>query len=87
MEIISGWLQRTSPTSAAFRIEKSFPTLARGGQPCHGVVLPIGVDAEGGLVAAASWSSPTFPSEIDQLLLSGGGKSRRDSMSERLPPP
>jgi PAS domain S-box-containing protein len=34
-----------------------------------GIVIPVGVDAEGGLVAAAS-DRPDFPSEIDQLLLS-----------------
>jgi hypothetical protein len=36
---------------------------------CHGVVIPIGVGGEGGLVAAACARSD-FPSEIDQLLLS-----------------
>jgi PAS domain S-box-containing protein len=38
-------------------------------QPCRGVVIPIGVNAEGGLVAAAS-TRADFPSEIDQMLLS-----------------
>ena len=38
-------------------------------QPCRGVVIPIGVNAEGGLVAAAC-ARTDFPSEIDQLLLS-----------------
>jgi PAS domain S-box-containing protein len=36
---------------------------------CRGVVIPIGVDGEGGLVATACARSD-FPSEIDQLLLS-----------------
>src|SRR5580692_4440504 len=40
-----------------------------GAEPCRGVVIPIGVNAEGGLVAAAC-SRTDFPSEIDQLLLS-----------------
>jgi signal transduction histidine kinase/PAS domain-containing protein len=40
-----------------------------GGQACRGVVIPIGVNAEGGLVAAAC-TRTDFPSEIDQLLLS-----------------
>jgi signal transduction histidine kinase len=39
-----------------------------GGEPCRGVVVPIGVDAEGGLVAAAG-DRIDFPTEIDQLLL------------------
>ena len=37
--------------------------------PCRGVVIPIGVNAEGGLVAAAC-ERPDFPTEVDQLLLS-----------------
>src|SRR5258706_3189575 len=37
--------------------------------PCRGIVIPIGVNAEGGLVAAAC-ARPDFPSEIDQMLLS-----------------
>jgi PAS domain S-box-containing protein len=40
-----------------------------GGEPCRrGVVIPIGVDAEGGLVAAAS-EHTDFPTEVDELLL------------------
>src|SRR5947208_2837556 len=40
-----------------------------GADPCRGIVIPIGVNAEGGLVAAAC-ARADFPSEIDQLLLS-----------------
>ena len=40
-----------------------------GAEPCRGIVIPIGVDAEGGLVAAAS-NDADFPTEIDQILLS-----------------
>jgi C4-dicarboxylate-specific signal transduction histidine kinase len=40
-----------------------------GPEPCRGVVIPIGVNAEGGLVAAAC-GRPDFPTEADQLLLS-----------------
>src|SRR5262245_53569915 len=39
-----------------------------GTDPCRGVVVPVGVNAEAGLVAAAS-SRRDFPREIDQLLL------------------
>ena len=39
------------------------------GEPRRGLVIPVGVDAEAGLVAAAC-SRTDFPSEIDQLLLS-----------------
>jgi C4-dicarboxylate-specific signal transduction histidine kinase len=40
-----------------------------GAQRCRGIVLPVGINAEGGLVAAAC-DRTDFPSEIDQLLLS-----------------
>src|SRR6266576_1768836 len=40
-----------------------------GAEPCRGIVIPIGVNAEAGLVAAAC-TRTDFPSEIDQLLLS-----------------
>src|SRR5436309_2939313 len=43
--------------------------IGTGAQQCRGVVIPIGVAAEGGLVAAAC-NHAAFPSEIDQLLLS-----------------
>jgi signal transduction histidine kinase len=39
------------------------------GDQCRGVVIPIGIDAEGGMVAAAC-DRADFPSEADQLLLS-----------------
>jgi len=48
---------------------KEIVTDLGGAEPCRGVVIPIGVNAEGGLVAAAC-SRTDFPSEIDQLLLS-----------------
>src|ERR1700758_963638 len=40
-----------------------------GAQRSCGIVIPVGVDAEGGLVAAAC-DRADFPGEIDQLLLS-----------------
>ncbi len=40
-----------------------------GAETCRGIVIPIGVNAEAGLVAAAC-TRTDFPSEIDQLLLS-----------------
>src|SRR5713226_7465733 len=40
-----------------------------GAEPCCGIVIPIGVNAEAGLVAAAC-TRTDFPSDIDQLLLS-----------------
>jgi PAS domain S-box-containing protein len=38
------------------------------GDACHGIVIPIGVNSEGGVVAATC-SRADFPTEIDQLLL------------------
>ena len=38
------------------------------GEACHGIVIPIGVNSEGGVVAATG-SRVGFPTEIDQLLL------------------
>src|SRR5437870_13454085 len=45
------------------------PDVGVGVAPCQGIVIPIGVNAEGGLVAAAC-DRTDFPTEIDQLLLS-----------------
>ena len=45
------------------------PRAGHGGQGGDGLVLPLGVNAEFGLVAAAS-ERPQFPCEIDRLLLS-----------------
>src|SRR6202040_4406351 len=40
-----------------------------GEETCCGIVIPIGVNSERGLVAAAS-DRPDFPDQIDQQLLS-----------------
>jgi C4-dicarboxylate-specific signal transduction histidine kinase len=48
---------------------KEIVTDLGGAEPCRGVVIPIGVNAKGGLVAAAC-ARTDFPSEIDHLLLS-----------------
>src|SRR5205823_4577849 len=45
------------------------PGLGDGAERYRGLVVPIGVDGEGGLVAAAC-ARPDFPTEVDQLLLS-----------------
>jgi PAS domain S-box-containing protein len=61
------WLQRHAV--GPFSHREVIPDVGAGGQPCRGVVIPIGVGAEAGLVAAASGRS-NFPDEVDQLLLS-----------------
>ena len=48
---------------------KEIITDVGGLEPCRGIAIPIGVNAEAGLVAAAS-NRADFPGEIDQLLLS-----------------
>ena len=44
------------------------PDVGDAVEPCRGVVIPVGVNAEGGVVAAAC-DRLDFPTEIDQLLL------------------
>jgi C4-dicarboxylate-specific signal transduction histidine kinase len=48
---------------------KEIVTDLGGAEPCRGVVIPIGVNAKSGLVAAAC-TRTDFPSEIDHMLLS-----------------
>src|SRR5258708_2600019 len=61
------WL-RTHPGGGQFSCKEIVADIG-GAEQCQGVVIPIGVNAEAGLVAAAS-GRVDFPSEIDQLLLS-----------------
>ena len=63
------WLERHLATGGRFSGKEIIPDVDDGEEPCRGVVMPIGVNAEGGLVAAACDRSD-FPTEIDQLLLS-----------------
>jgi signal transduction histidine kinase len=64
-----GWLE--GHLSQRFRLSgKEIITSVDGGDdPSRGVVIPIGINAEGGMVAAAC-ERADFPSEGDQLLLS-----------------
>jgi signal transduction histidine kinase len=64
-----GWLE--GHLSQRFRLSgKEIITSVDGGDdPSRGVVIPIGINAEGGMVAAAC-DRADFPSEGDQLLLS-----------------
>jgi PAS domain S-box-containing protein len=61
------WL-RTHQGDGQFSCKEIVADLG-GAEPCRGVVIPIGINAEAGLVAAAC-TRTDFPSEIDQLLLS-----------------
>ena len=62
------WLQRYLAVKHS-SYKQVIPDVGGRVAPCRGLVIPIGVGAEGGLVAAAS-GRPNFPDEIDQLLLS-----------------
>jgi PAS domain S-box-containing protein len=62
------WLQTHPGVVGQFSCKEIVADLG-GAEPCRGVVIPIGVNAEAGLVAAAS-TRTDFPSEMDQLLLS-----------------
>jgi PAS domain S-box-containing protein len=65
------WLGSRLAESGRLPGKEIVPDIDGGGgvQPFRGVVLPIGVNAEGGVVAAAC-DRIDFPTEVDQLLLS-----------------
>ena len=63
------WLQHRLTIAGRLSRREIIPDLGGGAEPCRGVIIPIGVNAEGGLVAAAC-DRADFPDEIDQLLLS-----------------
>src|SRR5882757_1499720 len=63
------WLQQYFAINGRLSRREAVRDLGGGAQGGCGIVIPVGVDAEGGLVAAAC-DRADFPSEIDQLLLS-----------------
>jgi C4-dicarboxylate-specific signal transduction histidine kinase len=63
------WLQQYLAINGRLSRREAVRDLGGGTQGGCGIVIPVGVDAEGGLVAAAC-DRADFPSEIDQLLLS-----------------
>jgi len=63
------WLERHLAESGQLSGMEIIPDVGGGIEPSHGVVIPVGVNAEGGVVAAAC-GRIDFPTEIDQLLLS-----------------
>src|SRR5579863_3357160 len=62
------WLQNHPGFAGRFSCKAISPDLGAL-EACTGVVIPIGVNAEGGLVAGAC-NRTAFPSEIEQLLFS-----------------
>ena len=63
------WLQYHLAVNGRLSHREIVRDIGIGAQRCCGIVIPVGVAAEGGLVAAAC-NHADFPSEIDQLLLS-----------------
>jgi PAS domain S-box-containing protein len=63
------WLQYHLAANGRLSRREIVRDIGSGAQRCRGIVIPIGVNAEGGLVAAACHHTD-FPTEIDQLLLS-----------------
>jgi signal transduction histidine kinase len=63
------WLRRHAAPSTQFPAKALVVDIADDLTPCRGVAIRIGVNGEGGLVAAAS-ERDDFPTAIEQLLLS-----------------
>src|ERR1700739_1753881 len=63
-----GWLGGHLAVRGGLPAKEVIPDVDGGATQYRGVVVPIGVDAEGGMVAAAC-DRPDFPSASDQLLL------------------
>ena len=63
------WLQRYLAVNARLSRTEIVRDIGDGAQGGRGIVIPVGVSAEGGLVVAAC-DRADFPAEIDQLLLS-----------------
>jgi signal transduction histidine kinase/PAS domain-containing protein len=63
------WLERRLATGSELSSKEIVPGVGSGAEPGDGVVIPVGVNGEGGLVAAACDRSD-FPTDVDQLLLS-----------------
>ncbi len=62
------WLESHLDESGRLSGREIIPDVDGSALPHRGIVVPIGVEAEGGIVAAAS-GRPGFPSASDQLLL------------------
>jgi signal transduction histidine kinase len=63
------WLERHLATSGRLSGKEIIVDVGGGLEPCRGLAIPIGVNADGGVVVAAC-DRTDFPTEIDQLLLS-----------------
>ena len=68
-EAFPAWLQDHLALNGRLLRKAIVRDIDNGSHRCRGIVVPVGINAEGGLVAAAC-DRTDFPSEIDQLLLS-----------------
>ena len=69
------WLQYHLAVNGRLSHREIVRDIGNGAQRYCGIVIPVGVNAEGGLVAAAC-NHADFPTEIDQLLLSVANDSK-----------
>ncbi len=82
LEVIQGdcwkgfpeWLQQRLATFGKFSRTEIVANVGGDDQSCSGIVIPIGVNSERGIVAAASNRS-SFPDQIDQQLLSAAANN------------
>ena len=63
------WLRHHRAVNGRLSQREIVRDIGGDAERCRGIVIPIGLDAEGGLVAAACRAAE-FPTETDQLLLS-----------------
>src|SRR5882724_7231840 len=63
------WLQGHLAAVGQRWRKEIIPDVGGGGERCRGLVVPVGVNADGGLVAVAC-DRADFPTETDQLLVS-----------------
>jgi signal transduction histidine kinase len=63
------WLEDHAAATPQFPSKPIVADVGDDSEPCRAVALPIGVNGDGGLVAAASARSD-FPNEVEQVLLS-----------------
>ena len=63
------WLEQRLSAGGSLSHREIVPNVGGGRQVCRGVIIPVGFNGEGGLIAAAS-SRAVFPDQTDELLLS-----------------
>jgi len=68
-EAFPEWLEGRLCATGSLSQRAVIPEVGEGRKPYRGIVIPVGVDGEGGLVAAAC-ERADFPDQTDELLLS-----------------